>query len=180
MVDRAKGVSNLGWWMEGHISSMWQLAALSPRYLLTLSGHRRYMLDLCLIICKAGECSKSEQKDGCALAGHLQHATQLPAKMRADGQVHGWRNHTNKVPVERYHSEHRPDAPVLGLLGCWIRAKLNAASRCDHWDAVMAVLVLRGQGKNAFLHGETLAYVPTSMSRIGSVSRQIRGTLHSS
>jgi hypothetical protein len=67
--------------------------------------------------------------------------------MRADKQVHGWRNHTNKVPVERYHSEHRPDAPVLGFLGCWIRAKLNAASRCDHWDAVMAVLVLRGQEK---------------------------------
>jgi hypothetical protein len=64
-------------------------------------------------------------------------------KSKADGQLHGWRS-SNEVRVERYR---RPDAPVLG---CWIRVKLNAASRCDHWDAVMAVLVLRGQGQGAF------------------------------
>jgi len=101
--------------------------------------------------------------------------THTPVKAKADGQVHDWRKQysTNKVRVERYH---RPDAPVLGFLGCWIRAKVNAASRCDHWDAVMAVLVLRGQGQEAFLHSETFAYVPSSMSRDESVSRQTRGT----
>lgn len=62
--------------------------------------------------------------------------------------------------MERYC---RPDAPVLG---CWIRVKLNAASRCDHWDAVMAVLVLlRGERQGAFLQSETVAYVPSVMSR---------------
>ena len=65
-------------------------------------------------------------------------------KTKADGQLHGWRS-SNEVQAERYH---RPDAPVLG---CWIRVKLNAASRCDHWDAVMARLVLRGQGQGVFL-----------------------------
>ena len=62
--------------------------------------------------------------------------------------------------MERYR---RPDAPVLG---CWIRVKLNAASRCDHWDAVMAVLVqLRGERQGAFLQRETVTYVPSVMSR---------------
>jgi hypothetical protein len=95
------------------------------------------------------------------LAASIQHTTQIPVsrvKMKADGQLHGWRS-SNEVRVERYR---RPDAPVLG---CWIRVKLNAASRCDHWDAVMAVLVLlRGRGQGAFLQSETLACASSVMS----------------
>lgn len=67
--------------------------------------------------------------------------------------------------MERYR---RPDAPVVGS---WIRVKLNAASRCDHWDAVMAVLVLmRVRGQGAFLQSETFACVPSVRSR-----RSVRG-----
>ena len=103
----------------------------------------------------------------------LHNYLSVKVSMTANSTIGATTTTTNEVPVERYH---RPDAPVLGFLGCWIRAKLNAASRCDHWDAVMAVLVLRGHGQEDFLHGETLAYVLISVSKEGSVSRQTKGT----
>lgn len=110
------------------------------------------MPDAGLMLCNVGEIGYCHGRNyPLTTSTPLQHTTVLSrvgvsrVKTKADGQLHGRRS-SNEVRVERYR---RPDAPVLG---CWIRVKLNAASRCDHWDAVMAVLVLlRGPGQGAFL-----------------------------